>query len=270
MIKFFRNIRKVLLAQSRFKKYLLYAIGEVVLVMVGILLALETNNWNNNRKDANQEKEILTELKAEYLSKLDELNQKIQLRNSIISQSDDLLEIIFTKNTSVAKDSIYYKMFYLIVIPTFDASNSVTHELINSGKLYILKNKTLRNHITKWQSELQKMTEEEQHVRLHSFSGSLEYLENNYPISNFINSISMEDYAIDSLMFKENSFNKKRRTKSSKPFNIDFFVNDYRTENFIEFTNFMHRVANRQAISLKNHIHKVKWLIEQELKRFEN
>ncbi|MFT6995454.1 MAG: hypothetical protein ACJA1P_002199 [Maribacter sp.] len=46
MIKFFRHIRKQLLSENKFSKYMLYAIGEIALVMIGILLALQVNNWN--------------------------------------------------------------------------------------------------------------------------------------------------------------------------------------------------------------------------------
>ena len=55
MIKFFRNIRQSLLSESKFSKYLLYAIGEIALVMIGILLALRVSNWNESRKERVQE-----------------------------------------------------------------------------------------------------------------------------------------------------------------------------------------------------------------------
>jgi len=50
MIKFFRNIRQKLLSEGKTTNYIKYAIGEIVLVMIGILLALQVNNWNENRK----------------------------------------------------------------------------------------------------------------------------------------------------------------------------------------------------------------------------
>jgi uncharacterized membrane protein YgaE (UPF0421/DUF939 family) len=59
MIKFFRKIRKRMLTENRFSKYLIYAIGEIVLVMIGILLALQINNWNEHRKDQIKEQVIL-------------------------------------------------------------------------------------------------------------------------------------------------------------------------------------------------------------------
>jgi hypothetical protein len=51
MIKFFRKIRQNLLTENRYSKYLLYAIGEIALVMIGILLALQINNWNEDKKN---------------------------------------------------------------------------------------------------------------------------------------------------------------------------------------------------------------------------
>ncbi|RDK87027.1 DUF6090 family protein [Marinirhabdus gelatinilytica] len=54
MIKFFRKIRQRLVAESKFSKYLLYAIGEIVLVVIGILIALEINTWNDAKKEKNE------------------------------------------------------------------------------------------------------------------------------------------------------------------------------------------------------------------------
>lgn len=65
MIKFFRRIRQKLLAENRFSKYLLYAIGEIFLVMIGILLALQVNNWNEERKSRKHEAKLLKELLAD-------------------------------------------------------------------------------------------------------------------------------------------------------------------------------------------------------------
>ena len=60
MLHFFRNIRKKLAAQNRAAAYLRYAIGEILLVVVGILIALQVNNWNEGRKNQKFEHEILS------------------------------------------------------------------------------------------------------------------------------------------------------------------------------------------------------------------
>jgi len=64
MIKFFRHIRKSLLTENKFSKYLLYAIGEITLVVIGILIALQINNWNEKLKIQNTEISTLKELKS--------------------------------------------------------------------------------------------------------------------------------------------------------------------------------------------------------------
>ncbi|WP_194977145.1 DUF6090 family protein [Aquiflexum lacus] len=62
MIKFFRKIRQRLLAEGNLKRYLIYAIGEILLVVIGILIALQINNWNEWRKDRIKEENILHDL----------------------------------------------------------------------------------------------------------------------------------------------------------------------------------------------------------------
>nr|WP_281397818.1 DUF6090 family protein [Winogradskyella flava] len=66
MIKFFRHIRKSLLEQNKMGKYLKYAIGEILLVVIGILIALQINNWNENRKESLEESSILQNLYDEF------------------------------------------------------------------------------------------------------------------------------------------------------------------------------------------------------------
>ena len=77
MIKFFRHIRRRLLSENKFSKYLLYAIGEIVLVMIGILLALQVNNWNESRKAANRLDKYTKKLVSDIVSDTVNLNNLI-------------------------------------------------------------------------------------------------------------------------------------------------------------------------------------------------
>ena len=72
MIPFFRKIRKKLADNNQFFKYSRYAIGEIVLVVIGILIALQINNWNEDRKNKLQENKILYNLKDEFQENLAE------------------------------------------------------------------------------------------------------------------------------------------------------------------------------------------------------
>ena len=68
MIKFFRRIRYGLMEQNKTGKYFKYAIGEIVLVVIGILIALQINNWNEQRKDNAKEQEYLKEIKNSLIT----------------------------------------------------------------------------------------------------------------------------------------------------------------------------------------------------------
>ncbi|SRX74462.1 DUF6090 family protein [Aequorivita antarctica] len=67
MIKLFRNIHKNLLNEGKTSKYLKYAIGEIILVVIGILIALSINNWNELQKDSIEEKAILESLDENFI-----------------------------------------------------------------------------------------------------------------------------------------------------------------------------------------------------------
>lgn len=77
MIKFFRKIRQRLLTENKFSKYLIYAIGEVVLVVIGIIIALQINNWNESKKAINSELQLYGKL-------VNDLNNRYRSTNKYI------------------------------------------------------------------------------------------------------------------------------------------------------------------------------------------
>ncbi len=92
MIKFFRKIRQKLLVENRFREYMLYAIGEIFLVMIGILLALSVNNWNEARKTDKVEVKLLTELKEAIISDYFKVEMLFQLNKSAQSSCEIILK----------------------------------------------------------------------------------------------------------------------------------------------------------------------------------
>lgn len=77
MIKFFRHIRQRMIKENRVSKYLMYAIGEIVLVVIGILIALQINNWNEEQKLKSEETKILRELQSALIGDLSDINSNI-------------------------------------------------------------------------------------------------------------------------------------------------------------------------------------------------
>ncbi len=161
MIKIFRNLRKQLLTQGKTSKYLKYAIGEIVLVVIGILIALKINTWNQDQQNKKQEQQLLQQLLIEYNSNLEQINSKIFLRNEGIHSGIKLLSYRSLNDQEIQYDSVNRHLSRLINRPTFDPELGVTSELTNSGKLYILSNAVLRNKISAFPSSLSELREEE-------------------------------------------------------------------------------------------------------------
>lgn len=94
MIKFFRNIRKSLLAEGKTSKYFKYALGEIILVVIGILIALQINTWNNNRINEKRANAFIQNLKIQTNNIIKKVNNNIQLFNSRYQASMGLISII--------------------------------------------------------------------------------------------------------------------------------------------------------------------------------
>ena len=85
MLKFFRKVRRKLLDEGNLKRYSIYAIGEILLVVIGILLALQINNWNEDRKKRNLEYELLSELRATLTTDLSTEQRKTRGNKKVIN-----------------------------------------------------------------------------------------------------------------------------------------------------------------------------------------
>ncbi|MAM29152.1 MAG: hypothetical protein CMC13_09020 [Flavobacteriaceae bacterium] len=185
MIKFFRHIRKRLIGEKRFSKYLLYAIGEIILVVIGILIALQINNWNEHKKNAQQEQLILTQLLAEYESNLQQIESKISLRNDVVKSCITLLNYIHKRPQNITTDSVDYHLSRATMRPTFDPQLGVSNELINAGKLYLIDNTTLRNRISSYSSFLKELNEEELNIFRFTEEEFYAFLIDQYQIGGF-------------------------------------------------------------------------------------
>lgn len=150
MIKFFRKIRQKLLTENKFSKYLLYAIGEVLLVVIGILIALQLNNLNEEKSIHKKQEKHLRLVKIEMLSNLNELKKIDEIRLSIIEAERKIihfigLDVISEKELSNLLRIITYND---LIIPI---ENGALNELISSGGLNDIKNDSIRRILASWE-----------------------------------------------------------------------------------------------------------------------
>jgi len=267
MIKFFSNVRNRLISESKTGKYLKYAIGEIFLVVLGILIALQVNNWNISRINSKQEVIILNDLKQEYIGKLGELNQKIYLRNIMINSSSQLLQMIQDGKFNISRDSLDQLVGSTFLSPTFDASNSVTEELLNSGKLYIIQNRELRKHITDWNSQLEKLDEEETNLVNSIVNNYIPYIIKRYPYNTLATFFSNNNDEVWGQIIKNSGAESYRMQASKKNVDLEALLNDYEFESFMAIINLSSAAGNLQSEDLKKFIENVLNLIDKELQK---
>lgn len=156
MLKFFRNIRKKLIEQSNIRSYLLYAIGEIVLVVVGILIALQVNNKNEERMENELSNEYISRI-AEDLDRFYEVSeyQSGQMLKilSAIAETQDLLER-GTPLSAAEKETVDYAMTWF-PRTTYQMPAMLTYEeMKESGNLNLIHDIHLRNELAEFYSLL--------------------------------------------------------------------------------------------------------------------
>lgn len=139
-------------------KYFKYAIGEILLVVIGILIALSINNWNESRKNNEIEKGTLISLKSDLESAITQVDFKILQNERFRSLDSLLLDIIHFKKT-VGTDSIEVLILGHIFSPGFDPELGTLNEILSTGKMEIIKNRPLRKHISTWNKYMDELSE---------------------------------------------------------------------------------------------------------------
>jgi hypothetical protein len=183
MIKFFRKIRYDLMEKNKTGKYLKYAIGEILLVVIGILFALQINNWNNNKNEKaeienyytkiHEEITIIQERSNRYKAALDTLNQ----------HNNRSLDIINLKN----RDSLYLLKETLGALGTAYTSDflfPIINEFLNEGYLAKIKNDSLKLGFQYFS------------IALNDLNSNDEYISNQY-------STSIEPYFYNTINYAE-------------------------------------------------------------------
>lgn len=164
MIKFFRKIRQQLLSENKVNKYLLYAIGEIILVVIGILIALQINNLNEAKKTRAQEVAYLKNIKNDLEVTNAEIDQYVTSRAQRASAASSVVEHYngkpvtdwneFNKHTI---DVYTWQRFY--------QTDNTFQELMNSGNFAIISNDSIKNELLTVDKLYKKLKYTEDHFR---------------------------------------------------------------------------------------------------------
>lgn len=178
VFRFIRQLRHRLITENRLSKYLLYAFGEVLLVVIGILIALQVDNWNQFRSDRKLEKKILRDLREELLRNKNKVNEALVRKEALYQPLANYIELI--AENQVAYDDFFAthnKSFFSGYInPSFGVINS----FISSGDVNLISNDSLKYLITDWKDYLERFLDVE-HASFQGHRRFSEYFDPRFP-----------------------------------------------------------------------------------------
>lgn len=192
MIKFFRHIRKQLLTENKTGKYIAYAIGEIILVVIGILIALQINNWNEERVARRSEQKLLMSLSEDFKSNLASLESSLNEIPNLIEEYSLVLEHAGRINDGLS-DTMKADIIVTGFIRTILVDGTLT-SVLGSTTLELISNDTLKRLLTSYPARLRDFKESENDL--------IDYVHGvQRPL--FRSYISLSDFLLDDPRFDE-------------------------------------------------------------------
>lgn len=161
MLRFFRQIRKKLMEQNKTRTYLLYAVGEIALVMIGILLALQVNNWNQKQQLIEQEQEVISALYEEIDTNATILGLCMEYIKRKIAVIDSMQNYVGPTYANLPDNTLHRWLATVGGIERCAVETDAIDELRSSGSLNLISNRSLRRDLSKWNTAIITMKSEE-------------------------------------------------------------------------------------------------------------
>ena len=263
MPRFFHAFRKRLLRGNRLTRYLVYALGEIVLVVIGILIALQLNLLKEERNQRWQELETLEQLHEEFQDNLKQLDEKITMRQAMIRSALQLLAM-HDDSTHIAPDSVEYLIARTTVNPTFDP---ITNDLIGSGRLYLISNPDLRRMLSRWTSDVAQITEEEQAWITLNRQSWTPFLQGHFPMRNIHAAKWSGLDVVNTLLLDKGQGDQWTMGRSSRAPDLKTLFAQPQFEDLASMVASASMFANRQSEALRRNIVQILELIDAELKK---
>jgi len=163
MLRFFRTIRKKLIEQDNIRKYLLYAIGEILLVVIGILIALQVNNWNEERLLQNRMNGYYTEIHEELLENIS-LSKTYRETNTMISDLMTRSLRLIENGHPDSLEQLKYTIGAVGTAYTVTFAFPVIEEFLSNGYINTVKNDSLKAGLRSLKINLDRMVNVNQYI----------------------------------------------------------------------------------------------------------
>ncbi|MFC7357067.1 DUF6090 family protein [Jejudonia soesokkakensis] len=208
MIKFFRKIRHKLLTDNKISKYFIYALGEIILVVIGILIALQINNLNESKKERNIVNASLNSLKLNLHNDIDDLNEQIEYNKTVLKAVDFTFQIIsIPKYKDLQLSTFADSIFHIATERTFFPTTTTFNSMESGSHFQWIKNQDLIQSIYSYYAIVDKLSNLTN--------------ENNQFVKNHIEGFTYNKIEFGSLLPNSNPYsNSKERNPTQNNTNI--------------------------------------------------
>jgi hypothetical protein len=274
MLRFFRQFRQNLLTESdaggpgpagRKRKYLGYVIGEIIILIIGILLALQVDTWNTRRQEHAEARVFLQRLKNEFLDNRKQMVQKITMRTLALESARELLRYVDGKSENLSRSQVDSLLANALPVYTFDPSQGVQNQLTSTDKLTLMENEALNDRLSNWNSMIQDFKEDEDMYNSYNHNHFRPFLYRNYNYRNII-SARIRYRVIDPILLASSEKVNTQIGLSDRPVNLDVLQNANEFENHLASVISWLSLINTQSEGVLNYIDGILEIIEQELK----
>ena len=264
MISFFRKLRQKLIADNKFSKYLFYVISEVIIVILGILMALQVDKWNTEQQNREEAQLFLTRLKNEFLANRKQMVQKIKMRQDALSAARELIR--FADGTSEYEHPEQVDSLLALALPvyTFDPSLGVLNQLTSTNKLTLIQSEALNDSLSKWNSMIEDFKEDENMYNAYNHNFFRPFLYKQYNSRNIINT-RIRNKVINPILLSSPEEVNREIGFSNKPVDIKVLQQSVEFENYLAFIVSWISLINTQSKGVLNYIDSVVEIIDREL-----
>ena len=168
-------------------QYMRYAVGEILLVVIGILIALQINTWNQNRISNKEERTILFDVHTEFLQNRESLKVAMAINDIGFNSSKMIFNLVGKERTQINKHNLDSLFFDAVETGAFRPSENTISDLLQSGRLQLLKNRKLKDLLHQWSRYLKSYENNLKRVELKIDDELIPYLSRKYSMKDIDN-----------------------------------------------------------------------------------
>jgi hypothetical protein len=249
---------------SLYTRYLFYVIGEVIIVIIGILLALQVDNWNKQRMERAEARVFLERLKNEFLDNRKQMVQKITMRTLALESARELLRHVDGTSGDYTRLQVDSMMANALPVYTFDPSQGVLNQLTSTDKLTLMRSEALNDKLSNWNSMIRDFKGDEDMYNSYNHNHFRPFLYKNYNYRNII-SARIRNKVIDPILLASPDKVNIPIGLSGSPVSMDVLKDSQEFENHLSSVISWLSLINTQSEGVLNYIDSILEIIEGEL-----